>query len=180
MVGDSIWKSLILMDENKANTILDEAFRRYFNTLSEIASDIYDSCIKDYYAQYEPIKYTRHGNIEGFNLYSANAVWFDELSYNLSLNFNPNELLPYYDGKQGREKRDKVLKSVMAGLRGTKSSKTPPGWPQRWYTSYPNQYSQHSLWASTERTIDAIYKDFMENVREDTKHILHNYIKNLL
>ena len=180
MAGDNIWKALILIDEAKANAILDEAFRRYFNTLSNIASDIYDSCIEDYYAQYEPIKYTRHGDIKGFNLYSANAIQFDEASYNLSLDFDPNRLMSYYDGKKSREKRDKVLKSVMAGFRGTKSRKTPAGWPQPWRTSYPNQYSQYTLWSSTGRTMDAIYEDFMENVREDTKHLLNNYIKNLL
>ena len=180
MAGESIWTSLILMDEAKADAILEEAFKRYFNTLSDIAADIYDSCIEDYYAQYEPVKYTRHGNINGFNLYNAKAIWFDEESYNLSLNFDPNELLPYYDGKKGREKRSKVLKSVMAGLRGTKSSKTPPGWPQQWRTCYPNQYSQYSLWSSTGRTMNAIYADFMDNVREDTKDILNNCIKKLL
>lgn len=180
MATDNIWKTLILMDDTEANAILDEALKRYFNTLSDIASDIYDSCIEDYYAKYEPVKYTRHGDIKGFNLYSANAILFDEMSYNLSLDFDPSKLLKYYDGKRNREKRDKVLKSVMAGLRGTKSSKTPEGWPQSWRTSYPNEYSQSALWSSTGHTMDSIYADFMKNVREDTKHILNNYIKNLL
>ena len=182
-MAKSIWTKLILMDDTKANAILNEAFKRYFNTLSDIASDIYDSCIEDYYAKYTPVRYGRHGNIEGFNLYSANVIQFDEEAYNISLDFDPGKLLKYYDGKRNREKRDKVLKSVMVGLRGTKQTKPSEqilGWPQPWYTCYPNRYSQYNLWSSTFRTMDEIYADFMGNVREDTKHILNQYIETLL
>lgn len=168
------------MDDAKANAILEEALKKYFNVLSNIAADIYDSCIEDYYDQYTPIKYTRHGNIKGFNLYSANDIDFNEATYEMSLDFDPNKLLGYYDGKKNREKRDKVLKSVMSGLRGAKSIKTPPGWPKPWRTTYPNRYSKYKLWISKGSTLEGIYTDFIDNIRSDTTNLLYSYIQKLL
>ena len=122
MTDNDMMKELLFMDATKRKTIIEEASKAYMYDLSDIASDIYDSCIEDYYAQYGPPKYPkkygRHGDKKGFNLYSANNISFDEMSYDLDIDFDPNNLLEYYDGKKGREKRDKVLNSVMAGLRG--------------------------------------------------------------
>lgn len=180
MANQNIWKTLVLMEDRKAYSILTEATGLYFSKLANIAADIYDSCIKDYYDQYTPIKYKRHGNIKGFNLYSANDINFDEVSYNVDINFDPSNLLSYYDGKQNREKRDKVLNSVMAGLRGTKSRKTPIGWPRPWITSYPNRYSQYNLWKSKGTTMDKIFEDFMANVINETQYLLNDCIQKLL
>lgn len=180
MTDNDMITALLLMDTTKRRTIIDEASKAYMSDLADIASDIYDSCIEDYYAQYEPIKYGRHGDIRGFNLYSANNIDFDELSYNLDIDFDPSKLLRYYDGKRGREKRDKVLNSVMAGLRGTKSRKTPPGWPMLWLTSYPNRYSKYDMWSSTKGTMDSIFIEFMDNVMGDTVNLWYDHIKKLL
>lgn len=168
------------MDAAKRKTIIEEASKIYMKDLSNIAADIYDSCIEDYYAQYVPIKYGRHGDITGFNLYRANDIYFNEETYNMSLDFDPSKLLKYYDGKRGREKRDKVLKSVMSGLRGTKSNKTPPGWPQPWRTTYPNRYSKYNLWKSSGTTMFEIYKEFMSNVMSDTSNLWYSYIQKFL
>lgn len=180
MADNNIIEALLFMDAAKRRVIIDEASKAYMNDLSDIAADIYDSCIEDYYSQYIPTKYTRHGNIVGFNLYSAKDIDFNEETYNMSLDFDPSKLLKYYDGKRGREKRDKVLKSVMLGLRGAKSSKSPPGWPQPWSTTYPNRYSQYNLWQSSGTTMYAIYKDFTDNVMSDTANLWYAYIQKLL
>lgn len=180
MTNDSMMETLLFMDAAKRRIIIEEASKAYMNDLSDIAADIYDSCIEDYYAQYEPTHYTRHGDKKGFNLYSANNIDFDEFSYNLDIDFDPNKLLRYYDGKRNREKRDKVLNSVMAGLRGTKSRKTPPGWPQSWRTSYPNRYSKYLTWFGTGRTMNAIFTNFMDNVMNDTVNLWYDHIKKLL
>ena len=180
MTDDEMMKKLLSMDATRRRTIIEEASGAYMRDLSNIAADIYDSCIEDYYAQYEPIKYTRHGNKKGFNLYRANNVNYDETTYNLDIDFDPNKLLRYYDGKRNREKRDKVLKTVMAGLRGAGSSKSPPDWPQEWFTSYPNEYSSYSIWYSRGGTMNAIFENFMNNVMHDTTHLFYNYIKKFL
>lgn len=180
MTDNDMMEILLFMDATKRRNIIDEASKAYMNDLSNIASDIYDSCIEDYYAQYTPIKYGRHGNIVGFNLYSANNIDFDEMSYNLDIDFDPSKLLGYYDGKRNREKRDKVLNSVMAGLRGVKSKKSPPGWPQPWSTCYPNQYSKYYMWSSSGSTMDSIFTEFMNSVINDTSNLWYNHIKKLL
>lgn len=180
MANQNVLRTLVNMDDQKAYNILAKATGLYLEKLAEIAEDIYDSCIEDYYAQYTPMKYDRHGDITGFNLYSANNIVFDEMSYNVDIDFDPNKLLGYYDGKKNREKRDKVLNSVMAGLRGAKSKKSPPGWPQKWNTSYPNQYSQYNFWKSKGATMDKIFEDFMSNVINETQDLLHNCIRELL
>lgn len=180
MTDNDMMEILLFMDATKRRTIIDEATKAYMGDLSNIASDIYDSCIEDYYAQYEPIKYGRHGYPEGKNLYSANAIDFDEISYNINVVFDPSRLWGYYDGKKNREKRDKVLNSVMAGLRGNKSKKSPPGWPRFWGTSYPNRYSKYSIWSSTGTTMDEIFTNFMNNVMKDTTYLWYNHIKKLL
>lgn len=180
MTDNDMIETLLFMDAAKRRTVIEESSKLYFNDLSDIAADIYDSCIEDYYAKYEPIQYGRHGDKKGFNLYSANDIYFNEEVYNLSLDFDPNKLLKYYDGKKGREKRDKVLKSVMFGLRGTMSKKTPPGWPQPWRTTYPNKYSKYNLWKSSGTTMFDIYKEFMNRVMDDTVNLWYDYIKKFL
>jgi hypothetical protein len=180
MAVKDVWKTLVLMDEHKANIIIDKAWARYVDFIGNIISDVYDSCIEDYYAQYMPTRYGRHGDITGFNLYRANDIEWDDLSFNIDVSFDPAKLLPYYDGKRRREKRDKVLNTVMAGFRGTKSRKTPPGWPRLWGTSYPNRYSKYSAWTSNGNTMDDIYFDLMDNLIKDTTDILKGYISELL
>ena len=61
------------MKSSLINSSLDE----YYQLLANVGMDIYDSCIKDFYSQYFPYVYKRHGNLSGFNLYNANEIFYD-------------------------------------------------------------------------------------------------------
>lgn len=165
---------LLELDASKRKQIITKAVDQYFIILYKIASDIYDSCIEDFYIQYTPESYTRHGDIEGFNLYNANEI---ELNDNgIRLFADANQLLPYA-GKTDR--RQKVLDAVMNGIRGTKL-KYVAGWPLKWSTTYPNRFSQYKLWSSSATTMHEIYMDFVENVSSDTQDIFWDLVSRLL
>lgn len=172
MAKDYVIETLLQMDQNQSHAIITNAWYDYVQRIGQIAEDIYDSCIEDYYGQYTPSVYTRHGNIEGFNLYSANDIMHNEHEIEVSL--DPGNLLPYA-GR--RDKRAKVLASVMKGLRGARSRKTPRGWPMTWYTRYPNAYSVYSDWSSTRCTMNEIFYDFMDNVLIDTEDLFWKYVE---
>jgi hypothetical protein len=183
MTDKEMFRRLLSMDDNKASSVIDKAFDKYFRMLYKIAEDIYDSCIRCYYADYTPTKYDRHGNIKGFNLYEAEDILFDA-DYNIDLHFDPSNLLKYdVPQKNGKyiEKRHKVLQTVMAGLRGAGSSKNQAsGWPREWHAYYPNTYSQYTVWTSNGQNLYEIYKDFNETILEETKDLYYTYIKQLI
>lgn len=182
MAGGSWIDALMTRSIADIKQIAHQSTKDYFTLLESIASDIYESCIKDYYRQYDPVIYTRHGNKEGFNLFRANDIMYDSGTGAFDIDLESDNLLPY-GGLHGYEVREKVLNSVIKGIRGSKSrrSASTGKWPKRWTTSYPNAYSKHSEWQSSYNTIDDIFDDFIDNVVEDTKEIFLEYVqKNML
>lgn len=164
---------LIQMDKSKRASVLVGGIDLYLKVLLNIANDIYTSCIADYYGGYTPRYYNRHGNIEGFNLYRANDN--DYSNFYLGLSVEEDKLLPY-GGKKG-DKRGKVLRGVLSGLRGSSGI---PGWPMGWSTSYPNEHSEYRIWYSSGTTIKEILDDFSKNVAKDTNDILWQCIERQL
>lgn len=175
MATSSIIEQLLLMDSEDSKAIVADAWYEYTRHIGEIAEDIYDSCIADYYEQYTPVKYDRHGDIAGFNLYSANDIEYNE--HEIGISFEPSFLLSY--GTK-RDKRTAVLKAVMRGMRGVKSRKTPPGWPMSWSARYPNPHSKYRDWSSSGTTMNAIFQDFMDSVIEETEDVFWNYVSKRL
>ena len=165
-------------DKDTANAILEYALSDYADFLTEIAKDIYDSCIAQFYDDYTPRIYDRHGDINGKNLYLANKIKYSDLAVHLTL--NPDELLPYYKMKklsedeyeagefESEDKRAQVLASVLLGIRARKSPRTPPWFPMTWRASYPNRFSKYSDWYSGCKTMNAIFDDFCETAVDDT------------
>nr|DAF25345.1 MAG TPA: hypothetical protein [Caudoviricetes sp.] len=161
--------------ENHVKTVLINADNEMDETIYNIGVDIYRSCIKDYYAKYTPTVYKRHGNLTGFNLYQASddfeindneiAVGNDEL--------DAMKLLKY-PGKNGAQKRRKVLNSVINGLRGNKAVS---GFPMEFVTSYPNKYSTLSYWSSSGHTIYDIFEEFENNISKDLDYIYWDYLE---
>ena len=157
---------------------IKKAMDEYVDVIWELANDIYNSCITQYYATYIPTVYKRHGNIEGFNLYRANSFTLDEENMILD-DFdggNPEALLKY--GAKS-DIRDEVLAAVLSGQRGIKVRQSPPAkhrWPMRWIASYPNKYSQYSYWSSGAHTIEEIIDDFETNIIDDTEDLLNKII----
>lgn len=166
MGKDGLWTKLMSLGDAKLYSVLSSAIDEYYQLLADIAADIYDSCIKDFYSQYTPKVYKRHGNLSGFNLYNANETFYDGDTVNIII--DEWSLLPY--GKQ--DKRDIVLDFVLAGLRGGPLPKNPY-WPMDWYTTYPNAYSRYrGIWKSSEVILEKILDDFCENVVRDTLPIV--------
>lgn len=174
MSAEAAFMALVIKhDKNEINRIIQKGINDYARFLTNIASDIYDSCIQDYYAQYTPTVYTRHGNIGGFNLYQANAI---ELAGPiLSIDFDEGNLLPYGTSD---DIRATVLNNVMNGIRGSNvRTKTRRKWPMEWRTSYPNNFSMYKgVWSSGASTIDSIFDDFVANVLTDTYDKLWDFI----
>lgn len=178
MAANDVYRKLLMVSSSDAEYALTAGFDDYMERIFDIACDIYDSCIEDYYGSYPPRSYKRHGNLEGFNLYRANDLYFSYDS--MKVRFDEDNLLPYY-GKNGEEVRKDVLNNVMSGLRGTGGmGSRSDGWPMDWYTSYPNQYSRYHDWTSTGSTIDEIFKDFMLNILKDTEYLRDEFIDNYL
>lgn len=169
----NILAGLLFMDESSAEAIINAAFVEYTQLISDIYNDIYTSCIQLYYDQYTPIKYDRHGDIGGFNLYGASDIYARELRVNLSL--EASKLLPY---KGKKDKRLAVLSTVLNGLRGAGSSKTPPGWPMDWDAYYPNEFSELSEWSSSNTTLYNILQDFAKNGPRNLSYKFYEFIEN--
>ena len=164
-----VWK-LAQMSDSKMSATIDKAVEAYFYILLDIVNDIYDSCIEDYYSGYTPIFYDRHGNIEGFNLYSANSNNFSD-GY-LHITTDASKLEPYKGGDA-----DSILGYVEHGKRGGPAIK---GWPKRWYTSYPNSYSSYHVWYSSYDTIEKIMEDFQRNAFTGTRDLLWKCLERLV
>lgn len=142
----------------------DNAMNEYVDIIVKIAKDIYDSCIAQYYASYSPKVYKRHRHPEGYNLYQANSFELDGMILEDFDGGNPEALWKY--GAREDIRAD-VLHAVLNGKRGI--TKRPSGWPRNWTASYPNEYSECSLWSSNYTTMQDIIDDFEENILEDTK-----------
>ena len=172
MSVESTLFALVQMDESKIVSVLRSAIKVYGKILYAVADDIYNSCIEDYYNGYTPSSYTRHGNIEGFNLYSAadNSL----TGGRLIIDTDAKKLLPY-KGKS----RDRVLSNVINGLRGTGMRKSQQDWPMNWSTSYPNSYSRYNFWYSSGDTIEDIMQDFADNVLDDTEDVFWECVEQL-
>lgn len=171
MSKGSLWDRLMLASGSKQSRAINAAVQEYFTLLEAIASDIYDSCIKDFYRQYSPTVYKRHGSLAGRNLYQANRVSFDGDVLNFLI--DEDYLEPY--GKD--DKRDIVLEFVLAGLRGGPLPRRPD-WPMEWFTSYPNAYSRYrGVWKSSEIILENILDDFIDNVVDDTYQFFITYVE---
>ena len=173
MSVDSTLFALIQMDDSKIISILRSAVRAYGRILHEVANDIYNSCIEDYYNGYTPLVYTRHGNIEGFNLYRAGSNSLT--GGRLIIDTDAGKLLPYKGNS-----RDEVLFNVLNGLRGTGMRESQEDWPMNWSTSYPNSYSRYSFWYSGGDTIEDIMQDFADNILDDTEDVFWECVAELI
>lgn len=172
MGSKGTWTNLMALNDSKVLSIFSSALDEYYRLLANVGMDIYDSCIKDFYSQYSPRSYKRHGNISGFNLYKANEIFYDGDTVNVVL--DEYNLLPY--GKH--DKREEVFEFVLAGLRGGPLPKAPE-FPMEWYTSYPNAYSRYrNIWQSSEIVLENILDDFCENAIRDTLSIAVGMIAN--
>lgn len=151
----------------------DDAINKYLDILFNIADDIYDSCIAQYYASYPPKVYTRHGNKEGYNLYRANDIEVN--NEGIVNDFDGGE--PYGLLKYGTKAdiREKVLKAVLSGKRGINPRPgTKRRWQKDWVASYPNDYSNpeyKQYWSSSFHTMNEIFDDFDNNILADTKDL---------
>ncbi len=174
---DSTVEKLLFMEKDERRNIIKKAWNSYTKLISDIAHDIYQSCIQDFYSQYDPIKYTRHGYPEGKNLYQADAIEWTESELRIK---TAADQLWKYGGK--RDKRSKVLEAVMNGKRGAKSSKTPAGWPMKWDTTYPNDFSDLFQWEGVQNptTMKEIMDYFVENVMEETEYVFWEFLDELM
>ena len=177
MSFDSTIEKLLYMDKTERRSIIQRAWNNYTKLISEIAHDIYESCIQDFYDQYDPVVYKRHGYPEGKNLYQADAIQWTESELKIKL---AADQLWKYGGK--KDKRSKVLQAVINGKRGSQSRKTPAGWPQKWVTTYPNDFSDYFQWDGVQEptTMKEIMDYFAENVVEDTEDIFWEYLDELI
>ena len=167
LVNEETFFRILEMSQGNAaglRRIFNSCWARYMEYLSEIASDIYDSCIQEYY-RFRPKVYDRHGYPEGANLYRANKIGYS--ADDIILNINEWSLWQY----NGREKRQRVLDTVMQGIRGGGArTRQFAGWPQDWDTSYPNSYSQYgSVWSSNGSTMYEIFDDFLATALSSTQ-----------
>lgn len=174
---DSTVEKLLYMDKNERRSIVKKAWNNYTKLISDIAHDIYKSCIQDFYSQYDPIKYKRHGYPEGKNLYQADAVEWTESELRIK---TAADQLWKYGGK--KDKRSKVLEAVMNGKRGSRSKNTPSGWPMKWDTTYPNDFSNYFQWDGIQNptTMKEIMNYFVDNVIEETEYIFWEYLDELI
>lgn len=169
------------MDKSQRDEIINDAYNDLGKLIMNIASDIYDSCIKLYYSTYTPVIYKRHGNIKGANLYFANELTYNEVAGVLQFHTNEYKLLPYKGGFSEEEygahyedKRELILDLVMQGQRGSKTrfAKNTKSWPKPWKAIYPNRFSKYKKWSSSERTMYTIFDDFMDQVEDGSDTIL--------
>lgn len=165
------------MDKDERRSVVKRAWNNYTRLISDIAHDIYKSCIEDFYSQYNPVKYDRHGYPEGKNLYQADAIEWTESELRIK---TAAEQLWKYGGKT--DKRSRVLTAVMNGKRGAQSKKTPAGWPMDWRTTYPNDFSDYFQWdgLSSPTTMKEIMDYFADNVMEDTEYLFWEFLDEIM
>lgn len=160
-----IFAALCSLPKNKMETAIYKAVDEYAMFIADIYNDIYESCIKVFYSSYTPKKYTRHGDIVGFNLYSGFAS--QVMDAKIEAQYLAGDLLSY----RGISKEE-VLHNVVNGQRGSKARDSVDGpWPRSWDTKYPNAYSKHSIWKSKAGTIEEILEDFDNTGGEGTANI---------
>lgn len=128
-------QELEILVENVVNTAMDYLF--------ELAVDMYDSFIQQYYRK-PTKKYIRHytgrsGVNYGYNLYEGKNIEFN--SGVIDIEFSGKNMADYYIGKRFNCSADLVLEKVMAGWRGI-----PGKHGTRWTGSFDNYYfSQHNV-----------------------------------
>ncbi len=184
--------------ESFVRGICKQAINEYVEIVWNTANDIYNSCIKQYYASYTPTVYKRHNHPEGKNLYQANGFTLNGMSFNdldangmsieTLLQSSEEMILDDFNGGQSenlwkygskRDIREEVLAAVLSGQRGITVRPSPPAkfkWPRGWVTSYPNKYSQYHYWSSSASTIEEIIADFEANIINDTSDLLDKLI----
>ena len=174
---DSTLDKLFSMEESKRTSVIKKAWNKYTRFINDIAHDIYKSCIQDFYSQYDPIKYKRHGYPEGKNLYQADDIKWTESELRIKTAANK---LWKYGGKT--DKRSKVLTAVMNGKRGSKSKKTPAGWPMKWDTTYPNDFSDYFQWDGVQSptTMEEIMNYFTDNVLDETNYLFWEFLDEII
>lgn len=169
--------SWLALGEERAVNVLKESWKEYMKLIFDILNDIYDSCIADYYAQREPLVYTRHGNIFGENLYLAKNFSMPNM-FIINDDIDPNRLMPY-PGKRGDEKREIVFNMITDwedNGQGWRGGPGVPGFPMEFDTSYPNRHSRMTEWESSQITIKGILDDFRENILDDTDDLMWDII----
>lgn len=172
--NDTVLK-LLALERTQRRLVILNAARVYMQILFNLANDIYDSCIADYYDGYVPTSYTRHGNLAGFNLYRANSNTF--IQNYVSVNIIEDKLLPY----NKKTEKGEVFDNVVNGIRGTGMGRNREGWPRHWDTSYPNSFSAYrNVWRSSGHTIQEIYDDFFANVVTDTADLFWKSVDRLV
>ncbi len=171
----STYLALCDLERSKREAIIKNAVLEYADILAAIYNDIYESCIKVFYSTYTPKRYKRHGDITGFNLYSAFASEVTDMR--LDAMYLPDELLAY----RGVSRED-VLNAVVRGQRGTTVRNTPESgmWPKLWVTKYPNAYSRYSIWKSDYVGIEDILTDFDETGAEQTAGLFWDIVAKYL
>lgn len=183
MAIDNIVERLLYMDKSERHMAIRSAWNDYTKFISEIAHDIYKSCIEDFYDQYDPIVYKRHGFPEGKNLYQADAIEWSESELRIRLAANK---LWRYGGK--KDKRGKVLQAVVNGQRGARTNqpyeeeRRNGPWPKPWYTSYPNDFSDYMEWSGVNGlvTMKDVMDYFAEHVIDETEDIFWDYLENYI
>lgn len=181
MSMDSTIEKLLFMDKTERRSVVRKAWNNYTKLISDIAHDIYESCIRDFYSQYDPIKYKRHGYPEGKNLYQADAIDWTESELRIK---TAADQLWRYSGK--KDKRGKVLEAVMNGKRGSKGARprgdTGETFPMEWKTTYPNDFSDLFQWDGIQNptTMKKIMDYFVDNVIEETEYIFWEYLDELI
>ena len=180
MANDNWFETLLWMEKDQREKIVVDSLNEYYRLIMDIASDIYESCIKLYYV-YKPTYYGRHGNKKGFNLYRANEFMYIEESGVLRFYTDEYELLPYKGGFSEEEygdhyedKRELILHLVMSGVRGSKTrfAKKTGSWPKSWKATYPNKFSKYKTkWKSSGTTMYAIFDEFMDQYEDGSENM---------
>lgn len=152
--------------------VISAAVFEYGEFLASIYNDIYASCIKVFYSSYDPVRYKRHGDPVGFNLYSA--FYSGVHNARVDAQYDAESLLPYGRGVSSQT----VLDAVINGQRGIKHrvTKNTGVWPKSWAVSYPNAFSYYRFWRSGCGTIESILSDFDKNGIAATRDIFWDLV----
>ena len=171
MDASTVFLELLQISDSKKVSAVTRATTDLANLITAIYDDIYQSCIKVYYATYSPTVYKRHGNTAGFNLYSGFCSEVNNMR--IDAMYMPDSLLTYR-----QISTDEVLSNVINGQRGSKMRDMPKTgtWPKSWYAQYPNAYSQYDIWSSGQNTIETILDDFDNNGQEALASIFWDMI----
>ena len=161
MDASTVFLELLQVSDSKKVSAVARATADLKNLVADIYDDIFQSCIKVYYATYSPRVYKRHGDVSGFNVYSGFCSEVNDVR--IDAMYMPDSLLSYRGIST-----DEVLTNVTNGQRGSKVRDMPKTgtWPKNWSVKYPNAYSQYHVWSSSQSTIESILDDFDNNGKE--------------